>query len=110
MMPPSCPSAHSQDVVAPPFLEDIPEVERVKPEAQWEVGLLHAGGVWGWKDRGEHRLSAYSQGVRQASRAYSYYTCYTCYTYFTCFTYYTYFTYYTLAILLLCSQGVWHGR
>lgn len=60
-----CHAPH-KDVVAPPFVEDVPASERVKLGRSWEVGLLHSGGVWGWKNRGDRRLGAYSQGVRQA--------------------------------------------
>lgn len=69
----SCFAPHKDVVVPPTATHELTRAERAQaraaaadPHRSWEHALVHAGGVWGWKNFGPQRLSSYSLGMRQA--------------------------------------------
>ena len=56
--------APHKDVVVPPVV-GAREPDAPDPERPSEVKLMHAGGIWGWGNSGLHRVTSYSQGMRQ---------------------------------------------
>ena len=68
-----CFAPHKDVVVPPTATHELTQKEREKaraaaaePRRSWEHALVHAGGVWGWKNFGPQRPSSYSLGMRQA--------------------------------------------
>ena len=64
--------APHKDVVVPPTAahslrpKEWAFVAEADPARDWEHGLVHGGGIWGWKNFGPRAITSYSLGMRQA--------------------------------------------